>query len=123
MFISLCLILYIINTNYSKHDTTVDLKGSNGLWNVSLNIHFKYDSQLIIEPMRDDFKIPSEISIDIIVNNKRAYADRLKYIPNSNEKFLGKYMVNFSDDYFKKDIKYATIIIRFNNKSNSVFLS
>ena len=30
-------------------------------------------------------------------------------------------MVNFSDDYFKKDVKCATIIIKFNNKSNSIF--
>ncbi|MEL5864185.1 hypothetical protein [Clostridium cochlearium] len=51
------------------------------------------------------------------------YFDRLKYIPNSNEKFLGRYMVNFSDDYFKKDVKCATIIIKFNNKSNLIFLS
>lgn len=123
MFISLCLIFYVTNVNSSKHDTTVDLKGANGVWSASLNIHFKYNTELIIHPMRDDFKIPSIISIDIIVNDKCVYTDRLEYIPDPNMKFLGKYVVKFSDDYFKKDIKDATIIIKFNDKSSTVFLS
>ncbi|WP_315122459.1 hypothetical protein [uncultured Clostridium sp.] len=125
MFISLYLIFYVINTNSSKHaNSIIDLTGSNGLWKASLNIHFKYDSELIIRPMSDNFEVPSEISIDIIADNNCVYTDRLKYIPDSNEKLLGEYMLALiSDDYFKKDIKDVDIIIRFNDESSSILLN
>lgn len=127
IFIGLCLIFYLINANSSKQtskQTTIDLTGGNGFWQVSLNIQLEYDSELIIRPGRDDFKIPSEISIDIIVNNKRVYTDRLKYIPDPQFR-LGQYtkVRLTSKDYFKKGTKNVHIIIRYNGESSSISLN
>lgn len=127
IFIGLCLIIYLINANSSKQtskQTTIDLTGGNNFWQASLNIQLEYDSELIIRPGRDDFKIPSEISIDIIVDNKRVYTDRLKYIPDPQFR-LGEYTrVRFkSKDYFKKDIRNVYIIIKYNGESSSISLN
>jgi hypothetical protein len=123
IFIGLCLIIYLINANSSKQ-TTIDLTGGNDLWQASLNIQLDYDSELIIQPGRDDFNIPSEISIDIIVNNKRVYTDRLKYIPDPQFR-LGQYtkVRLTSKDYFKKGTKNVHIIIRYNGESSSILLN
>jgi hypothetical protein len=129
MIISLFSLFYAIKTNSAKPTGTIDLEGGNDFWHVSLNIHLQYDSELIITPKRDDFKIPSEISTDIIVNNNSVYTDRLKYIPDSfNKNYLGSYRVRLnsdeiiSDDYFKKDNNEVYIIIRFNNESSKIIL-
>ncbi len=116
---------YTVVKYYKINNGSIDFNYIEKIINgsASLNIHFKYNTELIIHPMRDDFKIPSIISIDIIVNDKCVYTDRLEYIPDPNMKLLGKYVVKFSDDYFKKGIKDATIIIKFNNKNSTVFLS
>lgn len=129
MFISLCLILYVTNTTSLKHTGTLDLTGGNDLWKVILNVHLQYDSELIIEPGSDNFKIPPKISIDIIVNNNCVYTDRLEYIPSSNKKFLGKYMVKIDsddiipDDYFKKNNSKVYVVIKFNDQSSSILLT
>jgi hypothetical protein len=98
-------------------------------WHASLNIHLQYDTELIITPQRDDFKIPSEISADIITNDKCVYTGKLEYIPDSfNKNYLGSYRVRInsddiiSDDYFKKDNNEVYIIIRFNNESSKIIL-
>ncbi len=125
LVISLCLIFYITNTNSSKHtDTTIDLKGANNFWKASLNIHMNYDSELIIQPQRDDFNVPPEINVDIIVNDKCVYTDGLKYIPNSNKELFGNYFVRLnSNDYFTKDTKNIDLIIKYNNERSSKLLN
>ena len=124
IFISLCLIIYMINTNPLKSDDSIDLTGSNNFWKASLNINLKYDSELIIYPRRDDFNIPSEININIFVNKNCVYSGRLKYIPDSNKKLLGKYKISLiSNYYFKEDINNVYIIIKYNNKSSSIALN
>lgn len=129
MFISLCVILFVMNTTSAKPTGTIDLEGGNDFWHASLNIHLQYDTELIITPQRDDFKIPSEISADIITNDKCVYTGILKYIPDSfNKNYLGSYRVRInsddiiSDDYFKKDNNEVYIIIRFNGQSSSILL-
>lgn len=123
-FIVLCLIFYIANTTFSKPTGSIDLTGGNDFWKAYLNIHLQYDSVLMIVPGSDSFSIPSEISIDITVNNKCIYTDRLKYIPNSNKNSLGKYTATIkSNELFKKDISNVYLIIRFNDKSSSIMLN
>jgi len=114
----------MINTNPLKSDDSIDLTGSNNFWKASLNINLKYDSELIIYPRRDDFNIPSEININIFVNKNCVYSGRLKYIPDSNKKLLGKYKISLiSNYYFKEDINNVYIIIKYNNKSSSIALN
>lgn len=120
VFISL---IYVITAFSTKQDTSIDLKGENNFWQASINIHLKYDSELIIRPSRDDFKIPSEINVNIFINNKCVYTDKLKYIPSSNKNLLGQYMVTLnSADFFKKNINNIYITIESNNKSSSLLL-
>lgn len=125
LVISLCLIFYVKNTNLSKYtDTTMDLKGANNFWKASLNIHLNYDSELIIQPQREDFNVPPEINVDIIVNDKCVYTDGLKYIPNSNKELFGNYFVRLnSNDYFTKDTKNIDLIIKYNNERSSILLN
>lgn len=69
--------------------------------------------------------MPSEISVEIIVNENSVYIGNLEYIPDTNGFLIGKYMVNLnSGDYFNKDIedKYVYIIIRYNDESSSILL-
>ena len=123
-FVSLCLVVYIVYPTFSNSASSIDLTGSNNLWKVSLNVHLKHDSELIICPRRDDFNIPSEINVNVIVNNNSIYNGKLKYISDSNKKFLGKYMTNLiSDSYFKRDTNNVCIIIKYNGKSNSLTLN
>ncbi|MFA9397446.1 MAG: hypothetical protein ACERKV_04165 [Clostridiaceae bacterium] len=121
----LCLFVYILSINSTKHDNkSIDLTGDDIYWNVSLNIQLQYNSVLIIKPATDNFKIPSEINIDIIDNNKCVYTDTLEYIPDSNKNLLGQYRVNLnSNDYFKKDNNDVSVIIRFNGESSSISLN
>jgi hypothetical protein len=129
IFIGVCLIFYVVNTSSAKPTGTIDLKGGNDLWHASLNIHLQYDTELIIQPARDDFKIPSEISADIIVNSKCVYTSKLEYTINSNNKdSLGTYRVKINSDdiipgdYFKNKNNEVYIIVRLNGQSSSVLL-
>jgi len=125
IFISVFTIFYLINTNTVNNSKTIDLKGSNIIWSASLNINLKYDSELIIRPQREDYEVPSEISVEIIVNENSVYIGNLKYIPDTNGFLIGKYMVTLiSGDYFNKDIEdeEVSIIVRYNNESSSILL-
>jgi hypothetical protein len=128
IFISLCLTFYVSYTTSAKPTGTIDLTGSKDFWRASLNIHLQYDGELIIMPIRNDFEIPSEISTDIIVNNKCVYTNTLKYIPDSNKNLLGRYMARIdsddiiSGDYFKRSNDEVYINIRSNGESSSILL-
>jgi hypothetical protein len=129
IFTGVCLIFYVVNTSSAKPTGTIDLKGGNDLWHASLNIHLQYDTELIIQPARDDFKIPSEISADIIINNKCVYTGKLEYATDStNKDSLGTYRVRINSDdiipsdYFKKNNNEVYIIVRFNGQISSVLL-
>ena len=79
------------------------------------------DSDLRIQPFRDDFDIPTDISIDIIVDNNIVYTDNLKY-EVANE-YLGIYSAYIdSKELFKRNIKEVYITIRFNDDSSSILL-
>ena len=125
LFISLFTFFFLFNTNSENNNKTIDLKGSNIIWSASLNIILNHDSELIIRPQREDYEVPSEISVEIIVNENSVYIGNLEYIPDTNGFLIGKYMVNLnSSDYFNKDIedKYVYIIIRYNDESSSILL-
>lgn len=125
LFISLFTFFFLFNTNSENNNKTIDLKGSNIIWSASLNIILNHDSELIIRPQREDYEVPSEISVEIIVNENSVYIGNLEYIPDTNGFLIGKYMVNLnSGDYFNKDIedKYVYIIIRYNDESSSILL-
>ncbi|SNX53297.1 hypothetical protein [Thermoanaerobacterium sp. RBIITD] len=105
-------------------DTTVNLKGANHYWIVFLSIDVPYNSELMIQPFNEDFVIPDEINVDIVINNKRLFTGRLRYIPDPKFKF-GQYKVELkSDEFYKKykNQKY-TVIIKYDNKSSTVLLN
>jgi len=122
--INLCITFYLANQNSNslKEEDTIDLVGNNKFWKASLNIHLNYDSELIIRPRRDDFNIPPELSIDIMVDGNSLYTDTLEYIQEPNN-FLGKSMVVLdSDDYFNKDTDEIQLIIRYDNEISTIVL-
>ena len=124
LLLGLCLIFYIINTIPVKTANEINLDGKDKFWKATLNIILKYDSELNIRPMRDDFSIPSEIDIDIIIDNKSVYTDKLEYIQDHDGSLLGKYTVKInSSDYFDKSIEKVTIIIKYNNESSTIVLN
>ncbi|PHO08021.1 hypothetical protein BFT35_02920 [Thermoanaerobacterium thermosaccharolyticum] len=105
-------------------DTTVNLKGANHYWLVFLTIVVPHYSELMIQPFNEDFVIPDEINVDIVINNKRLFTGRLRYIPDPKFKF-GQYKVELkSDEFYKKykNQKY-TVIIKYDNKSSTVLLN
>lgn len=119
--VSLFVIIYILSTASRKSVINIDLAGGNDFWHVSLNI--QHDSELTIKPRRDDFKIPSEINADIIVNSNSIYTNKLKYIPSSNKNSLGKYMVNINlNSYLKKASNEVYVIVKYNDQSSKILL-
>jgi len=124
--ISLFIAFYLTsqNSNPLNDEDIIDLVGNNKLWNASLNIQLNYDSELRIKPRRDDFNIPPEINIELIVNGNSLYTNTLEYVPNKNNNILGTYMVVLdTDDYFNKDIDDVQLIIRYDNESSTLFLN
>lgn len=128
IFIAIMIIISIFMlsacTPQYPPDTSVNLKGANHYWLVFLTIFVPHYSELIIQPFNEDFVIPDEINVDIVINNKRLFTGKLRYIPDPKFKF-GQYKIELkSDDFYKKykNQKY-TVIIKYDNKRSSVLLN
>lgn len=112
------------NEKTFEQNQIIDLSGNNMYWKASLNISMDYNSELIIQPRRNDFLIPPEITANIIEDEEIIYSVDLQYIPHeSNPRFLGRYVVYFdSGDYFKHNIEEVILNITYNDNDISILL-
>lgn len=130
--ISLIIILYLFFNNTIKdrnslknYDKNIDLTGVSYSWKTSLNVHTTGTSILIISPFREGFEIPSEIEVDILVDDKVIYSKELSYIPNSNTSLWGEYTdILLTPDYFefKKDLENVSLAIKFTDDKEIIKL-
>ncbi|WP_313233756.1 hypothetical protein [Tissierella praeacuta] len=120
IFISICSILY---TKSVKTDI-VDVRGNNDFWRASLNINPRYNCELVISPATDEFELPSEINVDVLVKNKSIYTDKLRIIKNKNFSKFGVYKSTFdSNKYLERNYKDVYVVINFNDETSEIPLT
>ena len=121
---NILLLSYCLKEVYlSKTIRIIDLNGNNKYWKAYININLAYDAELNIYPFRDDFNIPSIIDIDLIVDNKTVYSNKLEYIKDKND-YFGKYILDLkSKDYFSYKTKEVILHIKYNNEVSEIILN
>ncbi len=122
--VGLSMLIFWKNLTLYDKGQSIDLSGNNEYWKAYLNIQLGYNSELCIQPRRDDFAIPSKITANIISNEKKIYSVDLEYVPdNSNPEFLGSYITCFAtEDYFKNDVEEVVLNIIYNENDISILL-
>lgn len=121
-----CLFIFLMLQGSFEQNRIIDLNGNNEDWKASLNISTNYNSELIIQPRRDDFPIPDKITANIIEDEEIIYSVDLQYLPHkSNSRLLGRYVVYFdSSDCFKHahNIEEVVLNITYNENDISIVL-
>ncbi len=114
--IFILVILLQLNKNITINNQ-LNFKKIEDQWKVSLNINPANKCTLIIEPAREDFVIPKELQVTVLMNKVNVYSEKLTYVPNKNIAFWGKFKDTFYiDKNMLNDIKELQIKIKYNEK-------
>ena len=117
--IGILFIIYITRVGVPK-GTGIDLTGKNDTWRASLNVITGYDNELVITLVTEEFDIPSEVFVDVLVKNKSVYSQEIE---KGNDDFphAGIYRGYFDTvKYLEKNYNNVTLVVKSNDETITI---
>ncbi|MFL0270145.1 hypothetical protein [Candidatus Clostridium radicumherbarum] len=122
IILSIGMVFYMTSCNIEKNKT-IDITVDNDMCNASLNINTGYNNELVITLVNEESEPPSEVFVEILVNGKSVYNDKLK-IEQDKFSHAGIYRCYFdSIRYLERNYENVSLFVGFDNKNITIPLT
>lgn len=103
VLIIICILIGSQKQYQSKEPSApavIDFSGSSDYWHCALNIITDYNTEVYIQPLRDDFSFPPTILVSVLYDEDVLSETFAEYIPNNSNdsRMLGRFMAKIESE-------------------------